>query len=104
MVTLVIVSLDRLIRNKDDLKHKIESFREHKVRLQVLDMPITTIEPLAGQECVFDMVQNIFIEVLGNFAESERLALKRRQREDIDSVLSRGVRFGRPQIEKPDNW
>jgi DNA invertase Pin-like site-specific DNA recombinase len=50
------------------------------------------------------MVQNILIEVLGSFAESERLAIKGRQREGKDSALSRGKRVRRPWIERPDNW
>ena len=50
------------------------------------------------------MVQNILIEVLGSFAESERLAIKGRQREGKDFALSRGKRVRRPWIERPDNW
>ena len=102
--TLVIISLDRLSRNKSDLKHEIEYFRASKIRLKILDMPTTLMDPPEGQEWVFDMVQNILIEVLGSFAESERLAIRKRQREGIDSALERGVKFGRPRIEKPENW
>ncbi len=58
----------------------------------------------AGQEWVFDMVNNILIEVLGTIAEQERATIRQRQREGIDAAKARGKNLGRPHIEKPDNW
>ena len=50
------------------------------------------------------MVENILIEVLGSFAENERKAIKKRQAEGIAVAKSNGITFGRPVVEKPDNW
>lgn len=57
-----------------------------------------------GQEWVFEMVENILIEVLGSFAENERKEIKKRQAEGIASAKVNGIKFGRPSIQKPDNW
>lgn len=102
--TLVIVSLDRLSRNKQDIKNELQYFKDNNIRLKVLDLPTTLMEVPEGNEWVFDMVNNILIEVLGTIAEQERKTIKKRQRQGIDNALENGVKFGRPQAVKPDNW
>ena len=56
------------------------------------------------QAWVFDMVNNILIEVLGTIAEQERTTIKQRQAEWISAARIKGVVFGRPRISKPPNW
>ena len=48
--TLVIKSLDRLSRNKADIKNELEWFKENQVNLQILDLPTTMIQLPKGQE------------------------------------------------------
>ena len=57
-----------------------------------------------GQEWVFDMVNNILIEVLGTIAEQERQTIRKRQREGIDAAKAKGKHLGRPKAAKPSNW
>ena len=57
-----------------------------------------------GQEWVFEMVNNILIEVLGTIAEQERATIKSRQAEGINAAKAKGVKFGRPALQFPDNW
>ena len=102
--TLVVKSLDRLSRNKHDIKNELEYFKERHIRLKVLDLPTTLMELPEDQAWVFDMVNNILIEVLGTIAEQERTTIKQRQAEGIAAARSRGVSFGRPQMSKPSNW
>lgn len=102
--TLVIKSLDRLSRNKQDIKTELEYFRSHKIRVKVLDLPTTMMELPEGQEWIFDMVNNILIEVLGTIAQQERETIRRRQAEGIASARAQGKTFGRPRIERPENW
>ena len=68
--TLVIKSLDRLSRNKSDIKQELEYFKNNGIRLKVLDLPTTMIDYPAGQEWVLDMVNNILIEVLASIADA----------------------------------
>lgn len=101
---LVIKELDRLSRNKADIKKELEYFKEHHIRVKILDIPTTLAEFSEEQEWVMDMINTILIEVLGSIAEAERLKIRQRQREGIDSAKQRGVKFGRPRAEKPANW
>lgn len=101
---LVIKELDRLSRQKADIKSELEYFRDKGVRVVILNIPTTMAEVDSGSEWVFDMVNSILIEVLGSIAEEERLKIRRRQCEGIESAHKRGVKFGRPSVKKPRNW
>ena len=102
--TLVIKSLDRLSRNKRDIKTELEWFKDNNIRLKVIDLPTTMMDLPEGQEWVFEMVNNILIEVLGTIAEQERATIKSRQAEGINIAKAKGVKFGRPALQFPANW
>lgn len=102
--TLVIKSLDRLSRNKRDIKTELEWFKANNIRLKVIDLPTTMMDLPEGQEWVFEMVNNILIEVLGTIAEQERATIKSRQAEGISTAKAKGVKFGRPALQFPTNW
>lgn len=102
--TLCITSLDRLSRSKSDIKAELEWFRQHKIRLKILDLPTSLAEVPEGQEWIIDMITNILVEVLSSIAEQERLTIRRRQREGIDAAKKRGKHLGRPKAVAPDNF
>ena len=102
--TLIIKSLDRLSRNKTDIKNELQFFKENGIRLKVIDLPTTMMDLPEGQEWVFEMVNNILIEVLGTIAEQERTTIKQRQAEGIAAARQKGKKLGRPAIARPDNW
>ena len=102
--TLVVKSLDRLSRNKCDIKNELQYFKDNGIRLKVIDLPTTMMELPEGQEWVFEMVNNILIEVLGTIAEQERYMIRKRQREGIEAARQKGKRFGRPALPLPENW
>lgn len=102
--TLIITSLDRLSRNKEDIKRELEWFKKKEVRLQILDLPTSMIEVPEGQHWILEMIQNIIIEVLSSIAEQERLTIKKRQREGIQAAQQKGKKFGRPAIQIPDDF
>ena len=102
--TLVIKSLDRLSRNKADIKNELQYFRDNGIRLKVIDLPTTMMQLPEGQEWVFDMVNNILIEVLGTIAEQERTTIRQRQAEGIAAAKAKGKKFGRPALVVPENW
>lgn len=102
--TLVIKELDRLSRNKTDIKCELEEFKEMGIRVKILDIPTTLTEFPPEQEWILDMINSILIEVLGSIAENERNKIRSRQREGIEAAKKKNVRFGRPAVEKPDNW
>ncbi len=103
--TLYVVSLDRLGRNKEQIKEELEYFKKNDIRLRVLDIPTTMTDFPKGQEWVMDMVNNILIEVLGSMAQKERENIRERQAQGIATAKKNGtVKFGRPRATKPDNW
>lgn len=102
--TLVIKSLDRLSRNKMDIKNELQYFKEHNIRLKVIDLPTTMLDLPPEQSWVMEMVNNILIEVLSSIAEQEYHTIHQRQKEGIEAAKKRNVRFGRPPVTKPQNW
>ena len=101
---LYIVSLDRLSRNKEDIKNEIAWFREHKVRLMILDLPSSMVQVPENQKWIIDMIQNILIEVLASMAEQERVMIRKRQREGIEAARKKGKHLGRPYLKVPENF
>ena len=102
--TLVIKSLDRLSRSKTDIKNELEYFKSEGIRLRVLDLPTTLIDLPAEQGWIFDMINNILIEVLSSIAEQERLIIRQRQREGIAAAKLKGKHLGRKRTEYPPEW
>ena len=102
--TLVIKELDRLSRNKTDIKRELEEFKAAGVRVKILDIPTTLTDFPPEQEWVMNMINAILIEVLGAIAENERRKIRARQREGIEAAKKKNVRFGRPPKSLPDNW
>lgn len=89
--TLVVKSLDRLSRNKEHIIQELQYFKNHHIKIQVLDLPTTMIDLPDGQQWVFDMINNILIEVLSSIAEQERLTIKQRQAEGIAVAKEKGI-------------
>ena len=102
--TLYIKSLDRLSRNKDDIKNELEWFRKNGIRLMILDLPTSMIQVPDGQEWIVDMIGNILIEVLASVAQQEREMIRARQREGIDAAKAAGKHLGRPPLAVPPNF
>lgn len=102
--TIVIKSLDRLGRNYEQIKQEWNDIVNiKKCNIKVLDMPVldTTNN---NKELVNKVITDIVLQLLGYVAEQERNFIKQRQREGIDTAIRNGVRFGRPKVEKPDNF
>ena len=59
--TLVIKELDRLSRNKSDIKRELEHFKEMGVRVKILDLPTTLTDFPSEQLWVQEMINSILI-------------------------------------------
>ena len=102
--TLVVMSLDRLSRNKSHIKTELEYYREHHIRVKILDIPTTLIELPEEQDWIFDMINKILIEVLASIAEQERVRTLQRQAQGIAAAKEKGKHLGRPRASYPENW
>ncbi len=103
--TLYLHSLDRLGRNKEDIKNILRELKEKKVIVRILDLPtsmVTTDDEVTG--ATMEMVNNLLIEVLGYVAEMERRNIRKRQEEGIEIAKEKGVKFGRKKLPWPETW
>ncbi|WP_163528812.1 recombinase family protein [Halobacillus ihumii] len=102
--TLYIKSIDRLGRNKAQIKDYLEQFKKEGIRVKIIDLPTTMQDVPEGQEWVIDMINNIIIEVYTSIAQQERETILQRQREGIDVAKTKGKHLGRPVLELPKEW
>lgn len=102
--TLIVKSLDRLGRNKEQVMEELRHFRGDGVRVKILDLPTTMIDLPDGQDWIVEMVNNILIEVLASIAEQERLTIRQRQAEGIAEAKKQGRLLGRKKTELPTEW
>lgn len=102
--TLYITSLDRLSRNKAEIKQELQWFKDNGICLRILDLPTSLIDVSEGQEWILEMISNILIEVLASVAEQERLTIRKRQQEGIEAAKLIGKHMGRPAIKIPDQF
>lgn len=101
---LVICSLDRLGRNYTEVKEQWEYITKTlKADIRVLDMPLLDTSKSNG-DLDTRFIADLVLQILSYTAEKERINIKARQRQGIDVALSKGVKFGRPAIEYPENW
>ncbi|MGN0695394.1 MAG: recombinase family protein [Oscillospiraceae bacterium] len=97
--TIVIKSIDRLGRNYSEI---LEQWRyitkEKKVSIVVLDMPI--LDTGKENDLTRTLISDIVLQLLSYVAETERTFIRQRQAEGISAARQRGVRFGRPPLER----
>lgn len=101
---IYVKSLDRLGRNKSEVKQELEYYKNEGVRIKILDIPTSMMDIPEGQEWLMDMINNLLIEVLATMAEQERLNIRQRQAEGIAIAKEQGKYKGRKEIDFPDNW
>lgn len=107
---LIITELDRLGRSKKDTMREIQHYRDSGIRLMVLELP-TTLMDLSKmdnslQAMMLETINNMMLELYASMAQAEIEKKEKRQREGIEAKKKRGEweDYGRPSIEKPDNW
>lgn len=83
---VVVLSLDRLGRKKEEVKAELAWFKAHGVMVRILNIPTTLMEIPEGQEWLVDMLNNIVVEVMGAIAEQERETMLERQAEGIAAM------------------
>lgn len=97
-----IKSIDRLGRNYDEIIQQWKYLTVDKdVDVVVIDFPLldtrNQINGITGK-----FIADLVLQVLSYVAQVERENIKQRQAEGIKEAKKKGVRFGRPECEKPD--
>ena len=100
---LFIKSIDRLGRNYSDLNEQWRIItKEKKADIVVIDMPI--LDTRREKNLLGTFISDIVLALLSYVAENERINIKQRQAEGIAAAKARGVKFGRPPIQIPENF
>ncbi len=102
--TLYIHSLDRLGRNKDDIKRVLTDLKTKKVIVRILDLPTSMVDYGEAGQGIMELINNIIIEVMAYQAQAERESIRKRQEQGIASAKARGVHFGRKKYPFPETW
>lgn len=108
--TLIVTELDRLGRNKKDTMKEIQYYKDHNIRLMVLELPTTLIDFSKKDNItaamMLECINNMMLELYASMAEAEIRKKEKRQTEGIAEKKKRGEwdDYGRPSVEKPDNW
>jgi DNA invertase Pin-like site-specific DNA recombinase len=99
--TLVIKSIDRLGRNYSEI---LEQWRiitkEKQSAIVVLDIPLLDTRQ-KERDLTGTFIADLVLQILSYVAQTERELIRQRQAEGIRAAKARGVRFGRPPMERP---
>ena len=100
---LVIKSIDRLGRNYEMIMNEWKDITKNiKADIFVIDMPL--LDTRSNKDLLGTFISDLVLQILSYVAEQERTFIKARQKEGIESAKNKGIKFGRPKIEKPQNF
>ena len=102
---VVFLSLDRMGRNYTEIQEQWRYItRELKADIKILDMDL--LDTRGNNENSLDrrFICDLVLQILSYVAEKERENIRARQAQGIAAAKANNVKFGRPKIEKPDNW
>lgn len=100
---LYVLSIDHLGRNYEEIQKQWRIItKEKNVDVCVIDMPL--LDTRQGKDLMGTFIADLVLQILSFVAQSERENIKKRQAEGIAAAKAKGVRFGRPEKNVPDNF
>ena len=100
---LVVDSIDRLGRDYNMILEEWRDITKRiKADIKVIDMPL--LDTTLHKDLLGTFVCDLVLQVLSFNAHKQRESINRNQRKGIDVAKEKGVKFGRPKIEKPQNF
>lgn len=100
---LYILSIDRLGRNYEEIQKQWRILtKEIGIDICVLDMPL--LDTRSGKDLMGTFIADLVLQILSFVAQNERENIKKRQEEGITAAKAKGVKFGRPEKEVPNDF
>lgn len=100
---LYILSIDRLGRNYEEIQRQWRVLtKDVGVDICVIDMPL--LDTRSGKDLMGTFIADLVLQILSFVAQSERENIRKRQEQGIAAAKARGVRFGRPAVETPEDF
>ena len=101
---LVVKSIDRLGRNYEEILEEWRMLtKKREVAVVVLDMPLLDTRT-SGRNLTGVFVADLVLQILSYVAQTEREYIRQRQKEGIAAAKQRGVKFGRPKKQVPEEF
>ena len=107
---LIITEVDRLGRNKKETLSELQYFRDHNIRVKILELPTTLMDisklDNTMAQMLMETVNNMLIELYAAMAQAEIEKKEKRQREGIEAKKARGDwnDYGRPSAIAIDDF
>ena len=100
---LFIKSIDRFGRNYTEILEQWRIITKEKLcDIVVIDMPL--LDTRNSRDLTGTLISDIVLQLLSYVAQQEREFIKQRQAEGIATAKKKGIKFGRPRKQKPDNY
>ena len=93
-----------IIRSHGVSKDVYDSLHEKNVNIVVLDMPLLDTRQKNENDLTGVFIADMVLQILAYVAQIERENIKQRQKEGICAARQRGVVFGRPRKDVPENF
>lgn len=100
---LYVLSIDRLGRNYVEIQDQWRRLT-HDIGADVcvIDMPL--LDTRQGKDLMGTFIADLVLQILSFVAQSERENIRARQVQGIAAAKARGVKFGRPVKEAPEDF
>ena len=100
---LIVKSIDRLGRNYKEIMEQWRIItKEKRADIKVIDTPL--LDTTYCKDLLGTFIADLVLAVMSYSAQMERENIRQRQAEGIAAAKVRGVQFGRPRLEMPDNF
>ena len=100
---IVIHELDRLGRNYAEIMENWTYItKKKKADIKILSM--TLLDTTVAKDILGTFISDLVLQILGFTAHQERENIQKRQAEGIEIARANGIRFGRPELDLPDNF
>ena len=100
---LYILSIDRLGRNYEEIQKQWRILtKDFGIDICVIDMPL--LDTRNGKDLMGTFIADLVLQILSFVAQNERENIRKRQAEGIAAAKARGVTFGRPTVNLPDDF
>ena len=100
---LYILSIDRLGRNYEEIQNQWRLLtKDIGADICVIDMPC--LDTRQGKDLMGTFIADLVLQILSFVAQNERENIRKRQQQGIVAAKAKGVRFGRPEKDLPDDF
>lgn len=100
---LIVKSIDRLGRNYKEIMEQWRIItKEKRADIKVIDTPL--LDTTYCKDLLGTFIADLVLAVMSYSAQMERENIRQRQAEGIAAAKARGVQFGRPPLDLPEDF